>query len=161
MGDITVAIDGTKILANPSWHSAVSYERAGDPLRQVELEIGPLQAKAQAERTEKRPGQKGQPPPAPPALKDQSNLTDLGPHGPGCRQPRTPRRTVAQLEARPDLSPPPDAVPFLQRLPTAPPLRPDASATSKAGKPSQEWLLVGSAYNLKRLFRLGTATPPA
>ena len=47
VGHITVAIDGTKILANASRHSAVSYERAGDQLRQVELEIEQLLAKAE------------------------------------------------------------------------------------------------------------------
>lgn len=48
VGDITVAVDGTKILANASRHSAVSYERAGEQLRQVELEIEQLLAKAEA-----------------------------------------------------------------------------------------------------------------
>lgn len=48
VGDITVAIDGTKILANASRHSAVSYQRAGEQLRQVELEIEQLVAKAEA-----------------------------------------------------------------------------------------------------------------
>lgn len=48
VGDITVAVDGTKILAHASRHSAVSYERAGEQLRQVELEIAQLLAKAEA-----------------------------------------------------------------------------------------------------------------
>jgi transposase len=48
VGDITVAVDGTKILANASRHSAVSYERAGQQLQQVELEIEQLLAKAEA-----------------------------------------------------------------------------------------------------------------
>jgi hypothetical protein len=48
VGDLTVAIDGTKILASASRHSAVSYERAGEQLRQVELEIEQLLAKADA-----------------------------------------------------------------------------------------------------------------
>ena len=48
VGDITVAIDGTKILANASRHSAVSYERSGEQLRQVELEIEQLLTKAEA-----------------------------------------------------------------------------------------------------------------
>ena len=48
VGNITVAIDGTKILANASRHSAVSYERAGEQLHQVELEIEQLLAKAEA-----------------------------------------------------------------------------------------------------------------
>jgi transposase len=48
VGDITVAVDGTKILASASRHSAVSYARAGEQLRQVELEIEQLLAKAEA-----------------------------------------------------------------------------------------------------------------
>ena len=48
VGDITVAVDGTKILASASRHSAVSYERAGAQLHQVELEIEQLLAKAEA-----------------------------------------------------------------------------------------------------------------
>jgi len=48
VGDITVAVDGTKILANASRHAAVSYARAGEQLRQVELEIEQLLAKADA-----------------------------------------------------------------------------------------------------------------
>lgn len=46
VGDITVAIDGTKILASASRHAAVSYERAGQQLQQVGLEIEQLLAKA-------------------------------------------------------------------------------------------------------------------
>jgi len=49
VGDITVAIDGTKVLANASRHSAVSYGRASEQLRQVELEIEQLLAKAEAD----------------------------------------------------------------------------------------------------------------
>jgi hypothetical protein len=48
VGDITVAVDCTKILASASRHSAVSYARAGEQLRQVELEIQQLLAKAEA-----------------------------------------------------------------------------------------------------------------
>jgi transposase len=48
VGDITVAVDGTKVLANASRHAAVSYARAGEQLRQVELEIEQLLAKAEA-----------------------------------------------------------------------------------------------------------------
>ena len=48
VGDITVAIDGTKVLANASKHAAVSYQRAGEQLRQVEVEIEQLLAKAEA-----------------------------------------------------------------------------------------------------------------
>jgi transposase len=49
VGEITVAIDGTKVLANASRHSAVSYGRAGEQLRQVEGEIAQLLAKAEAD----------------------------------------------------------------------------------------------------------------
>jgi hypothetical protein len=49
VGDLTVAIDGTKVLANANRHSAVSYGRAGEQLRQVELEIEQLLAKAEAD----------------------------------------------------------------------------------------------------------------
>ncbi len=48
VGEITVAIDGTKVLANASKHSAVSYGRAGEQLQQVELEIEQLLAKAES-----------------------------------------------------------------------------------------------------------------
>jgi hypothetical protein len=49
VGEITVAIDGTKVLANASRHSAVSYGRAGEQPRQVELEIAQLLPKAEAD----------------------------------------------------------------------------------------------------------------
>jgi transposase len=57
VGDITVAIDGTKVLANASKHAAVSYGRAGEQLQQVEVEIAQLMAKADAE--DNRPLQDG------------------------------------------------------------------------------------------------------
>lgn len=47
VGRITVAVDGTKILANASKHSAVSYERAGQLIEQLELEVRQLVAKAE------------------------------------------------------------------------------------------------------------------
>ncbi len=47
VGGITVAIDGTKVLASASKHAAVSYERAGLQMRELELEIGELLAKAE------------------------------------------------------------------------------------------------------------------
>lgn len=46
-GQITVSIDGTKIAANASKHSAVSYERAGQMLEQLEREVQQLLAKAE------------------------------------------------------------------------------------------------------------------
>jgi transposase len=47
VGQITVAVDGTKVLANTSKHSAVSYERAGPMIEQLELEVQQLVAKAE------------------------------------------------------------------------------------------------------------------
>jgi len=44
---ITVAIDGTKVLANASKHAATSYARAGETMRQLELEVAELLAKAE------------------------------------------------------------------------------------------------------------------
>jgi transposase len=46
-GQITVSLDGTKIAANASKHSAVSYERAGQMLEQLEGEVQQLLAKAE------------------------------------------------------------------------------------------------------------------
>ena len=52
VGDLTVAVDGTKILAGASQHAAVSHVHAGKTIGQLELEIQPLVAKAeQADRT--------------------------------------------------------------------------------------------------------------
>jgi transposase len=52
VGQITVAIDGTKILANASKHSAVSHGHAEKTLRALDLEIAELLAKAdQADAT--------------------------------------------------------------------------------------------------------------
>jgi hypothetical protein len=42
-----VAADGTKVLAHASKHSAVSYQRAGDMIAQLELEVQQLLAKAE------------------------------------------------------------------------------------------------------------------
>lgn len=47
VGRITVAIDGTKILANASKHSAVSYAHAGQTMQTLDLEIAALLAKAE------------------------------------------------------------------------------------------------------------------
>jgi hypothetical protein len=46
-GQITVAVDGTKVLANASKHSAVSYQRAGQMIEQLEWEVQQLLAKAE------------------------------------------------------------------------------------------------------------------
>ena len=47
VGQITVAVDGTKLMANASKHSAVSYEHAGKTIEQLDLEIRELMAKAE------------------------------------------------------------------------------------------------------------------
>ena len=47
VGQLTVAADGTKVLASASKHSAVSYERAGEMIAQLELEVQQLLAKAE------------------------------------------------------------------------------------------------------------------
>jgi transposase len=46
-GQLTVAADGTKVLANASKHSAVSYQRAGEMIEQLELEVQQLLTKAE------------------------------------------------------------------------------------------------------------------
>ena len=46
-GQLTVAADGTKVLANASKHSAVSYQRAGELIAQLEGEVQQLLAKAE------------------------------------------------------------------------------------------------------------------
>src|SRR5471032_2617505 len=48
VGGITVAIDGTKILANASKHAAVSYGHAGQKMQELDLEIAELLQKAEA-----------------------------------------------------------------------------------------------------------------
>lgn len=47
VGKITVSVDGSKVLANASKHSAVSYQRAGEKIGQLELEVQQLMEKAQ------------------------------------------------------------------------------------------------------------------
>ena len=47
VGQITVAVDGTKVLANASKHSAVSYQRAGELIEQLEMEVAQLLSKAE------------------------------------------------------------------------------------------------------------------
>lgn len=56
-GQLTVAADGTKVLASASKHSAVSYERAGEMIVQLELEVQQLLAKA--EQADATPLQEG------------------------------------------------------------------------------------------------------
>jgi len=47
VGQLTLAVDGTKVLANASKHAAVSYEHAGKTIQQLELEVKELVAKAE------------------------------------------------------------------------------------------------------------------
>ena len=47
VGQVTVAIDGTKILANASKHSAVSYEKSAEMMQELDLEIAQLLKKAE------------------------------------------------------------------------------------------------------------------
>jgi transposase len=47
VGQITVAVDGTKVMAHASKHSAVSYEHAGKAIQQLDLEVKELLAKAE------------------------------------------------------------------------------------------------------------------
>ena len=44
VGQLTVAANGTKILAHASKHSAVSYGRAGERIEQLDREVQPLLA---------------------------------------------------------------------------------------------------------------------
>ncbi len=50
----TISIDGTKILANASKHSAVSYERAGQMIEQLQLEVHELLEKAETADAQER-----------------------------------------------------------------------------------------------------------
>lgn len=57
VGQITTAVDGTQVLANASKHSAVSDERAGERMAQLELEVQQLIGKAeQADATPRQEG---------------------------------------------------------------------------------------------------------
>ena len=47
VGGITVAIDGTKVLASASKHAAVSHGRAGELMQELDLEIAELLRKAE------------------------------------------------------------------------------------------------------------------
>ncbi len=57
VGRVTTAHDGTKIQANASKHSAVSYERAGQIIEELEREVKELVAKA--EEADSKPLQEG------------------------------------------------------------------------------------------------------
>jgi len=57
VGQITVAVDGTKVLANASKHAAASYEHAGKTIQQLDLEVKELLGKA--EQADSRPLEEG------------------------------------------------------------------------------------------------------
>jgi hypothetical protein len=48
VGQITVSVDGTKVLANASKHAAVSHQRVGEQIEMLETEVRQLLAKAEA-----------------------------------------------------------------------------------------------------------------
>jgi len=56
-GQVAVAVDGSKVAAHASKHAAVSYERAGEMIAQLELEVKQLMAKA--EQADATPLQEG------------------------------------------------------------------------------------------------------
>jgi len=47
VGQISVAVDGSKVLANASKHAAVSYQRAGEQIEMMEREVATLLQKAE------------------------------------------------------------------------------------------------------------------
>jgi transposase len=51
----TVSVDGTKIQANASKHAAVSYQRAGEMIAQLELEVAQLIERAQEAQARETP----------------------------------------------------------------------------------------------------------
>jgi transposase len=50
----TIAVDGTKILANASKHAAISYERTGKQIEMLQAEVKALTAKAEKSDFENR-----------------------------------------------------------------------------------------------------------
>src|ERR671912_260973 len=74
----TVALDGTKVQANASRHSALSYEHAGKIEAQLKAEVAELAAReAKAAITGRKPGGRApEPPIETPRPADQINLTD-------------------------------------------------------------------------------------
>jgi len=56
-GQMTISVDGSKVAANASKHAAVSYQRAGEMMAQLDLEVEQLLAKA--ERADATPLEEG------------------------------------------------------------------------------------------------------
>ena len=51
----SVSVDGTKMAANASKHAAVSYQRAGEMIAQLELEVSELMTRAEQADTRETP----------------------------------------------------------------------------------------------------------
>ncbi len=183
VGDVTVALDGTKVLANASKHAAVSYGRAGERLQQVDLEIEQLLRRAEAE--DNRPWQDG--------LNVQDELSRRHARRARLAQARADMeaRAYAEAQAKPTTrredppAPPPEA-PWLERLAHRTATRAGRARYKlrqqtiepvfgiiKAGLGfrrfqlrglagvASEWTLVTLAYNRKRLFHLHAVLSPA
>jgi transposase len=128
-GQITVSLDGTKIAANASKHAAVSYERAGQMLEQLEGEVRQLLAKAeQADATPRQDGLT-----IPGEIVRHRLKTSAGKALYKLRQ-QTVEPIFGIIKSTTGFRP------FLLR---------------GLEKVSLEWTLVTLAYNLKRLYHLG------
>jgi hypothetical protein len=106
LGDLTVVIDGTKVLANASKHTVVSYGRASEQLQQVNLKIAQLMAKADAE--DNRPLHHAERT-DPPARPQREALT--GPCRHGSAPSPAPKRNVPRPAMHPPKPPPPASPP--------------------------------------------------
>jgi len=130
VGDITVAVDGTKVLANASKHSAMSHDHLEKQVKLAEEQIGELLAKA--EEADSAPLQDGLSIPEEPERGDS--------------QPQAARRAseARQIKRREDrIAKLKEAISFRNFL--------------RRGLENAclEWTLVTTSYNLKRLFNLG------
>jgi hypothetical protein len=92
VGPITVAVGGTKVLANVSKQSAVSYERAGQVMAQTETEVKPLVAKAVP--ADRAPLQDRLSLPAEIARRQERKAAPASPAARGCTR-RWSRRAIA------------------------------------------------------------------
>ena len=100
VGQITVAVDGTKVLANASKHSAVSYQRAGERIEQLEMEVAQLLSQAeQADSTPLEEGQVANLPRAPHSF-DTLSPPSTAPTGQSAKQ-QTRRSALRRPASRP------------------------------------------------------------
>ena len=99
----TVALDGTKIHADASRHSALSYERAGQIEPQLQAEVAELMARAEAaDQTDAPDGMSIPKEPAPTNWRGASSAWQRSPrHGPSSRH--APRSDMP--ESRPSTTP--------------------------------------------------------